>query len=111
MTSQAAPNTAEHKTRSVALPPYILKRNQERVAFDTEKIVSAILAAGRASSEFEHDEARLLTSQVLKVIRHRFGDGAPHIEQIQDVVEQVLISSNHYLSARAYIVYREQHGR
>ncbi|HEN47298.1 MAG TPA: hypothetical protein ENI75_02920, partial [Mizugakiibacter sp.] len=73
MTSQAAPNTAQHQTRSVALPPHILKRNQERVAFDAEKIVSAILAAGRASGEFEHDEARLLTSQVLKVIRHRFG--------------------------------------
>lgn len=33
----------------------------------------------------------------------------PDIERIQDIVEQVLISANHLQTARAYIVYREQH--
>ncbi|HEB87548.1 MAG TPA: ribonucleoside triphosphate reductase [Gammaproteobacteria bacterium] len=105
------PVNAERKPRSISLPTHIFKRNAERVGFDAEKIVAAIHAAGAASAEFEEDEARLLAAQVLKVIRHRFAGDSPHIEQIQDVVEQVLISSNYYHTARAYIIYREQHGR
>jgi hypothetical protein len=31
------------------------------------------------------------------------------LEQIQDVAEQTLIAANHLATARAYIVYREQH--
>jgi len=53
----------------------------------------------------------LLAIQTLKVLSHRFHDRAPHIEQVQDVVEQVLISANHFATARAYIVYREQRTR
>ncbi len=41
-------------------------------------------------------EAQLLAIQAVKVIAHRFQDGPPHIEQVQDVVEQVLISANHF---------------
>jgi len=111
MSRQPATTDARRGPRSVALPDHIFKRNNERVAFDAEKIVSAIHRAGAAAGEFEEDEARLLAAQVLKVIRHRFGGEIPHIEQMQDVVEQVLISSNYYRTARAYIVYREQHGR
>jgi len=111
MITQAAPSHAGCNPRPVALPARIIKRNGERVDFDAEKIVSAIHRAGVATSEFGEDEARLLAAQVLKVIRYRFGGDIPHIEQIQDVVEQVLISSNYYRTARAYIVYREQHGR
>jgi ribonucleoside-triphosphate reductase len=54
-------------------------------------------------------EADLLTAQVLKVLNHKYRAAPPHIENIQDVVEQVLISANHIKTARAYIVYREQH--
>ena len=47
-----------------------------------------------------------------KVLRHRFSKGVlPTIEQIQDVVEQVLISANYYKTARAYIVYRESRSK
>ena len=45
------------------------------------------------------------------MLRHRFDGDPPTVEQVQDVVEQVLISSNHPRTARAYIVYRERaHG-
>ena len=33
------------------------------------------------------------------------------MEQIQDVAEQTLIAANHLATARAYIVYREQHAQ
>lgn len=86
----------------------VVKRDGSIVPFDADKIRSAIRRAGEATGEFDGDEAGLLTTQVLKVLRHKFGPAAPQIEQIQDVVEQVLISANHLKTARAYIVYREQ---
>jgi len=97
------------KPRTV--PGHAIKRDGSVVPFDGERIVSAIRRAGAASGEFGDDEARLLTAQVLKVLKHRFERSAPAIEHIQDVVEQVLISANHLKTARAYIVYREQHGK
>jgi len=89
----------------------VIKRGGERAAFDAEKIRSAIERAGKATNEFDGPEAQLLTAQAIKVLAHRFPETPPTIEQIQDVVEQVLISANHFATARAYIVYREQRAR
>ncbi|MGV8083587.1 MAG: ribonucleoside triphosphate reductase [Coriobacteriia bacterium] len=96
---------------TLKLPAGVIKREGARVPFDADKIRSAIERAGIASGEFDSTEAQLLTAQAIKVIKHRFGDREPEIEQIQDVVEQVLISANHFATARAYIVYREQRTR
>jgi anaerobic ribonucleoside-triphosphate reductase len=93
---------------SVLPPTSVLKRSGVIAPFDGGKICSAIERAGKATGAFDAAEAQLLTSQTLKVLAHRFHEQAPHIEQIQDVVEQVLISANHFATARAYIVYREQ---
>ncbi|EPY03452.1 ribonucleoside triphosphate reductase [Magnetospirillum fulvum] len=92
-------------------PRSVVKRNGQDVPFDLDKIRSAIERAGKATGEFDPTEAYLLTIQAAKVIEHRFVDQPPHIEQLQDVVEQVLISANHFATARAYIVYREQRAR
>ena len=97
---------------SAALSPsLVVKRSGDRVPFDRTKIQSAIARAGKASGEFDTAEAALLTIQAIKVLSFRFPGEAPQIEQIQDVVEQVLISANHFQTARAYIVYREQRSR
>ena len=93
------------------LPQAVIKRDGRRESFDAERIVSAIARAGEATGDFGRDEARLLAGQVLKVVRYRFSRVAPEIEQIQDVVEQVLISANHFRTVHAYIAYREQRGR
>jgi len=82
-----------------------------RAVFDGEKIRSAIERASRATGEFDVSEVDLLAMQVIKVLSHRFAEQSPHIEQIQDVVEQALITANHFATARAYIVYREQRAR
>jgi ribonucleoside-triphosphate reductase len=92
------------------LPLRVCKRDGVQVRFDASKIESAIQRAGQASGEFGAPEASLLTAQVVKVLAHRYGaDRLPDIEGIQDVVEQTLISANHFETARSYIVYREQH--
>lgn len=103
--------TQNTKTASLshALPMQIIKRDGLQAPFNREKITSAIRRAGKATREFNNDEALLLSAQVLKILRHRFDVSYPSVEQIQDIVEQVLISSNHLQAARAYIVYREKH--
>jgi ribonucleoside-triphosphate reductase len=94
------------------LPAQVNKRDGSIAAFDKGKILSAIRRAGEAAGEFTEAEAAALTSEVVKVISHRFRRGScPGIEEIQDTVEQVLISADHLHTARAYIVYREQHKR
>ena len=93
----------------ISLPKGVIKRNGSLVPFDSEKIRSAIQRAGAVSGEFESNEAFLLSAQVVKVLIHKFRAEPPQIEKIQDAVEQVLITANHFKTARAYIVYREQH--
>lgn len=92
-------------------PAFVIKRNGNKVLFDNDKIRVAIEKAGVASGEFDHAEAARLAKQAQKVISHRFSDHAPEIEQIQDIVEQVLVSSDYFVTARAYIVYREQRSK
>ncbi len=90
------------------LPRGIIKRSGAQVPFRSDKIHDAILRAGKACDAFDRAEAARLTEQAVKVIQHRFPEATPHIEQVQDVVEQVLISADHFSTARAYIVYREK---
>ena len=47
----------------------------------------------------------------MKVINHKFTESLPSIEQIQDIVEQVLISANYFATAKAYILYRDKRNR
>ncbi len=95
-----------------SLPSRIIKREGNEVPFEHKRIEDALLKAGEATQEFDIQEVRLLTHQVRKVICHRFADQQiPDVEAIQDIVEQVLISANYVKTARAYIVYREQHQR
>ncbi|MEO6146633.1 MAG: ribonucleoside triphosphate reductase [Sulfuriferula sp.] len=105
-----ASHAAEHPgSILVSLPSAVIKRDGTRAVFDADKIRSAIQRAGQASGEFDASEAGLLSAQVVKVLIHKFRSDSPAIESVQDVVEQVLISANHLKTARAYIVYREQH--
>jgi ribonucleoside-triphosphate reductase (formate) len=92
-----------------AVPLQAVKRDGSVVAFDADKITSAIRRAGEASGEFEAQEAARLTRLVVKVLTYRFAGKAPTIEHIQDIVEQTLIAADYFRTARAYIVYREQH--
>jgi ribonucleoside-triphosphate reductase len=94
--------------RAISFLTTIIKRDGTPAPFDTNKILSAILRAGQATGEFSEEEAEDLT---LKVVMRRVqisGTVAPHVEQIQDVVESVLFDAGYRDTLRAYIVYREQ---
>ena len=89
----------------------ITKRDGTLAPFDSTKIYNAILKAGTSTGEFGEQESWLLTAKVLKVMEHKFAESLPSIEQIQDIVEQVLISDNYFQTAKAYILYRDQRNR
>ncbi|RKY38904.1 MAG: ribonucleoside triphosphate reductase [Candidatus Omnitrophota bacterium] len=89
----------------------IRKRDGRIVKFDAQKITEAIKKAGLATGEFGREEAEKLTVKVLNLAQSIVGDRTPTVEQIQDIVEEVLLSSPYRKTARAYIIYREQHAR
>lgn len=89
----------------------ILKRDGRQALFDALKITSALLKAGRATDEFGEDAARRLTMRILAVLQAMPFDAAPTVEQVQDVVEEMLLLSPYKKSAKAYILYRDQHAR
>ncbi len=87
----------------------IKKRDGRCLAFDALKITEAVARAGKATGEFDEREARKLTLRVL-TLAHEMGlDSVPEVEEIQDIVERVLLASPFYKTAKAYILYREQH--
>lgn len=88
----------------------IKKRDGRVEKFETEKITKALARAGEATGEFDEKEAERLTLKVLNVAGDLVKDD-PTVENIQDIVEEVLLSSAHKKTAKAYILYREQHNQ
>jgi len=91
----------------------IEKRDGKIVAFEAGKITQALSKAGNATGEFDELVAKGLTIKVLNLAEPIYGHiaGPPNVEEIQDIVEEVLFSSTYRLTAKAYIIYREQHAR
>lgn len=89
----------------------IRKRNGNIVSFDKRKIVRAISKAGEATGEFEGDTAEVLTARVVNLAAQIIDASIPEVERIQDIVEEVLLASPYKKSAKAYIIYRDQHAR
>ncbi len=88
---------------------YIKKRDGRRVAFHTSKIMSAIERAGLETGEFAEVQAHKLAEKVLARAEKELFVKTPSVEQIQDIVEEVLLESRYKKTAKAYIIYRDQH--
>ena len=91
-----------------AMPAAVIQRDGQRAVFDACRIRSAIARAGAATGEFGDAQAALLADEACRVLAYRWPGGAPHIEQIQDVVEQALVAARHMATARAYMAYRQR---
>lgn len=92
-------------------PEHLIKRDGSIKDFDPSKIQKAIEKAGKATGEFGPAIAAEITeNQVMPKIR-ALNVATPHIEQVQDAVEQALFESGHFTTLRAYIVYREQRAK
>ncbi len=89
----------------------VIKRNGETAQFETQKIFHAIKKAGASTGEFSEDVARMLCLKTISIIQQLYLDNTPSVENIQDCVEEILISSPFKKTAKSYILYRDQHTR
>lgn len=87
----------------------IKKRDGRLVKFNPQKIMSALERAGLESGEFAETEAATLTDIVIARAEKEVSAHTPTVEQIQDIVEEVLLDSRYKATAKAYIIYRDQH--
>jgi len=96
----------------------IRKRDGRVVKFDKKKIVSAVYKAFTVTDEGSKRGSQELAKKVECEINKRFvvrnGGGKmkteiPTVEELQDIVENFLIRENYIDTAKAYIIYREQH--
>jgi anaerobic ribonucleoside-triphosphate reductase len=87
----------------------IVKRDGTLQPFDPERIVRAITRAGAATGEVGADAARSLGLATAASLQASHESHVPGVEDAQDAVERILIDAGHVATARAYIVYREQH--
>jgi len=90
----------------------VQKRDGTIVPFDRNRIEEAVFKALTASGEGDGKRAKRISGKVIKILNRRFKKGKiPHVEQIQDIVEEVLILEGLVKTAKAYILYREQRRR
>ncbi len=89
----------------------IRKRDGRIADFDPSKVTRAIQKAGEATGEFNEKEAKKMTMKVISMARDLRLGPIPEVEEIQDIVERVLLDSPFYKTAKAYIIYREQHNQ
>ncbi len=89
----------------------IVKRDNSTEPFNPQKITKAIEKAGEATGEFSGKVAQKLTYRALNLAQQFFMDKEPTVEDVQDIVEEVLLASPYKRTAKAYILYRDQHSQ
>lgn len=91
----------------------VVKRDGKIVEFNSEKITNAIEKAAQVTKEFDTSTAKTLTEKVVEltqelVNRKRENLKVASIEEIQDIVEYILLSSDYKKTAKSYMLYRDQ---
>ncbi|MBI2109273.1 MAG: ribonucleoside-triphosphate reductase [Parcubacteria group bacterium] len=107
--SKGAHGSAQKK--NISFVKRVQKRNGLFVPFDVERISNAIYKAMLASNEGEKKDAEMLAKKVsIKLNRMAARDKGftPHVEKIQDMVEEELILGDFAKVAKAYILYRQK---
>ncbi len=92
---------------SVGTITKIVKRNGNVVAYDQDRITTAIFKAAASVGGSDRAKAEELSRKVEQAVAGTYGkDSIPTVEDIQDLVEETLIEEGHAKTARAYILYR-----
>ncbi|MFW6015387.1 MAG: ATP cone domain-containing protein [bacterium] len=84
----------------------VIKRDGKKVKYNKRKIFNAIKAVANEIKPIPNEKINELTEEVNSHINDKYNE--PHVEQIQDIVEEILMKFNHKM-AKAYILYREKH--
>lgn len=104
----------EHEQDSVCAVKQIVKRDGSIEKYDRWKIASAISRAitavkGEENKDLVKELTEMTEKRLTVFMSGRHPNSAPAIEEIQDLVEEVLISSGKSDIAKAYIIYRAKH--
>ena len=98
--------------KPTTMPKHLLKRDGSVKDFDSEKIVNAVMKAGKATQEFDEATARAIVAErVLPKLCEAKPTVTLHIEEVQDAVEHALFDAGYFTTLRAYIVYRESRAK
>lgn len=91
---------------------FIRKRDGRLEPFDPKKIEGAIFSAAKSVGGENTEKAREITRQTISFLEVLYkGDRVPTVENVQDLVEKILIENGHAKTAKAYIIYRDQHSK
>jgi uridine kinase len=91
---------------------HVVKRSGAIVPFNRDRIANAIYRAAVAVGGRDRARAEDLADQVTNYLAANIpADHTPHIEEIQDAVEKILIENGHAQVAKAYILYRDERNR
>lgn len=91
---------------------HVIKRDGTIVPFTSLRITNAIYRAANATGGRDRNMAELLTQKVLKLLEKTHGDVSyPHVEQVQDAIEKTLIENGKAVTAKAFILYRNERAR
>lgn len=88
---------------------YVIKRNGEKVLFESEKIKNAILKAmesvNKVNTEMAEKISILTTNDIFKNRKNHI----PSVDEIHDMVENKLMENKLNDVAKEYIIYRSKH--
>jgi len=90
---------------------HIQKRDGIVEPFDKKKIVDAIEKAFNKSNEGNRFIANQTTESVVETLLRAYSNQIPTVEQVQDIVEDTLISYNFKHAAKEYIRYRYERNK
>jgi anaerobic ribonucleoside-triphosphate reductase len=91
---------------------FIRKRDGRLESFDPQKIEHVIIAAVKSVGGGDTEKAKEITRQTVSFLEVIYKDErVPTVENVQDLVEKVLIENGHAKTAKAFILYREQHAK
>ncbi|MEE9399756.1 MAG: adenosylcobalamin-dependent ribonucleoside-diphosphate reductase, partial [Dehalococcoidales bacterium] len=85
----------------------ICKRDGSIVPFEPGKIERAIHKALTATKAGGRELAADLAQQAVEIVEDRFVQSVPGVEDVQDTVEEVLMTQGYPHVAKAYVLYRQ----
>lgn len=91
---------------------YVIKRSGTKVPFNKVRIMNAIYRAAVSVGGRDKERAQFLADRVIEFLDNKYDESyTPHIEEIQDIVEKILIEHGHAKVAKEYILYREERNK
>ncbi|PKL82464.1 MAG: response regulator SirA [Ignavibacteriae bacterium HGW-Ignavibacteriae-3] len=88
---------------------FVIKRSGAVVPFNPDRVSNVIYRAAVSVGGRDKEKAAELAGKVITMLEATYEEGyKPHVEEIQDIIEKVLIENGHAKVAKEFILYREE---